>query len=490
MANKAIGTLAVGSSVYLNVGGVRKEFLVVHQGKPSSLYDDSCNGTWLLMKDCYENRKWHSSNVNKYETSDIHAYLNSTFLNLFDSNIQKAIKQVKIPYRKNRGSGGTDQSGANGLSCKVFLLSGYEVGFTNSNNRYFPIDGAKLSYFESGNGTSANNKRIAKLNGSSTYWWFRSPYTGTTLSVYRAYPHGDWGYNDASSSFGIRPALVLSSDALVDDSGNVTPPVDLTAHKTLINGTVYTVKGGKCMVNGTVYNILKGRTLIDGTGYDITFKPSYDPVFANNTWEQIIEACHNNAVPNTWKVADQKSMTIGGEDYLIDIIGKNHDDYADGSGKAPLTFQLHNYYGKRKNMNSSNTNNGGWTSCAMRSTHLPAILALMPTEVQNGIREVNKLTSAGSQSATINTTADKLFLLSEIEIFGSVSYSKSGEGTQYDYYKAGNSKVKKFNSSVNSWWERSPHGSTSTPFCCVYINGDATYGYASNAYGVAFGFCF
>ena len=54
----------------------------------------------------------------------------------------------------------------------------------------------------------------------------------------------------------------------------------------------------------------------------------------------------------------------------------------------------------------------------------------MPTEVQNGIREVNQMTSAGSQSATINTTADKLFLLSEIEIFGSVSYSKSGEGTQ------------------------------------------------------------
>lgn len=282
MANKAISSLAVGSSVYLNVGGVRKEFLVVHQGKPSSMYDESCNGTWLLMKDIYENRKWHSSNVNKYESSDIHAYLNSTFLGLFDSNIRDAIKQVKIPYRKNGGSGGTDQSGANGLLCKIFLLSGYEVGFTTSNNRYFPIDGAKLSYFESGNGTSANNKRIAKLNGSSTYWWFRSPYTGTTLSVYRVYPHGDWGYNDASNSYGIRPALILPSDALVDDSGNVLPPVDLTAHKTLINGTAYTVKGGKCMVNGTVYNIQKGRTLVGGTGYDIKFQNGYTWVLNEN----------------------------------------------------------------------------------------------------------------------------------------------------------------------------------------------------------------
>ena len=103
---------------------------------------------------------------------------------------------------------------------------------------------------------------------------------------------------------------------------------------------------------------------------------------------------------------------------------------------------------------------------------------------------MNKLTSAGSQSTTINTTADKLFLLSEIEIFGSVSYSKSGEGTQYDYYKAGNSKVKKFNGSANNWWERSPCGGGSTRFCFVNSNGYANCYNASLANGVAFGFCF
>ena len=262
------------------------------------------------------------------------------------------------------------------------------------------------------------------------------------------------------------------------------------SHKTLVNGTVYEVKGGKCLVNGTAYDIKKGRTLIGGTGYDITFGPSYDPVFANNTWEQIIAACHSGSVPSAWAVGNSKPMTIGGVDYQIDIIGKNHDDYSDGSGKAPLTFQLHDCYGETKNMNNSNTNWGGWTSCTMRITHLPAILALMPTEVQSGIREVNKLTSAGSQMATIKTTADKLFLLSEIEIFGSVSYSKSGEGTQYDYYKAGNSKVKKYNGSVYDWWERSPCGINYADFCHVYFGGDVTYGEASVARGVAFGFCF
>ena len=261
------------------------------------------------------------------------------------------------------------------------------------------------------------------------------------------------------------------------------------AHKTLVNGTAYEVKGGKCLVNGTVYSIKKGRTLIGGTGYDITFAPSYDPVFANNTWEQIIAACHNNAVPDTWKVADQKPMTINGVDYQIDIIGKNHDTYTAG-GTAPLTFQMHDCYGTKYQMNSSNTNRDGWTSCAMRSTHLPAILALMPSEVQAGIREVNKLTSAGNQSSTINTTADKLFLLSEIEIFGSKTYSKSGEGSQYAYYSAGNSKVKNFSGSANSWWERSPYGRNSNDFCNVNSSGNATRSRASASHGVAFGFCF
>lgn len=238
-----------------------------------------------------------------------------------------------------------------------------------------------------------------------------------------------------------------------------------------------------------------GRVILSGASKGMTVPSPYKANFADNTWAQIIDACHKNQVPDTWVVGSQKTMTINGTAYAIDIIGKGHDDYADGSGKAPLTFQLHDSYADAKQMNSSNTNSGGWTSCAMRQTHLPAILAKMPTEVQNGIREVNKLTSAGSQSNTINTTADKLFLLSEIEIFGHVSYSKSGEGTQYDYYKAGNSKVKKYNGSADNWWERSPFGGNSTEFCIVNVNSSnntANTGYviASRAWGVAFAFCF
>lgn len=484
MANAQLGSKAVGSIVKLKVGGVAKEFIVVHQGKPSGMYDASCDGTWLLMKDIYENHVWQSENVNKYESSDIYTYLNNTFLNLFDNNIRDVIKQMKIPYRKNGGSGGTDQSGANGLPAKIFLLSGYEVGWTTSDYVHFPVDGAKLDYFEAGTGSAADSKRIANLNGSPAYWWLRSPDTSNRNDAWYVFSNGSTWH--VSVPYGIRPALVLPSNVLVDDGGNVVIP-DLTAHKTRVNGTVYTVKSGKCMVGGTVYNILKGRTLIDGTGYDITFKPSYDPVFANNTWEQIIAACHNNEVPDTWKVADQKPMTIDGSDYLIDIIGKNHDDYADGSGKAPMTFQLHDCYKLKKAMHNTTTNSKGWSRCDMRETNLPIILKQMPTEVQSGIREVNKLTS---ESRTIVTTADKLFLLSEIEIFGSDENSGKGEGTQYNYYKAGNSKVKNYIDSAIEWWERSPYNGNTRVYCCVNYKGASISRSANVVSGVPFAFCF
>lgn len=211
--------------------------------------------------------------------------------------------------------------------------------------------------------------------------------------------------------------------------------------------------------------------------------------FADNTWSQIIKACQTNNVPDTWAVGNQKTMAIGGTDYAIDIIGKNHDTYSSG-GTAPLTFQMHDCYGTTYAMNSTSTNVGGWTSCAMRSTHLPAILSLMPTEVQNSIREVNKLTSAGDQSSAINTTADKLFFLSEIEIFGSVRYSMYGEGAQYDYYKADNNRLKNYNGSAYPWWERSPYSGTSQSYCRVNIDATADYSGASFKLGVSFAFCF
>lgn len=213
-------SLAVGSTVKLMEGGTTVEYLVVNQGIPSnsSLYDASCDGTWLLRKELHSNRQWHTSNVNKYESSVVNTWLNGDFFNSLGSIEQATVKQVKIPYRHGGGAGGFDQSGAYGLSCKVFLLSGYEVGWTTNYNQYFPQDGARLSYFEAGTGTTANNKRIANLNGTAATWWLRSPNTEDAILVWGVYSAGTIGGGDASNSYGIRPALVLPSNALFDTS--------------------------------------------------------------------------------------------------------------------------------------------------------------------------------------------------------------------------------------------------------------------------------
>lgn len=435
--------IAVGSSVYLNEGGNYVEYLVVNQGIPSnsSLYDSSCNGTWLLRKDIHSNRVWNTSNVNIYETSAINTWLNSDFFNSLGTVEQTEIKQVKIPYRKNGGSGGTDQSGTNGLSCKIFLLSGYEVGWTTSDNQHFPQDGAKLDYFESGTDTSANNKRIAYLSIIKALWFLRSPYTGNTSHVWAVEPGGGNGAFYAPDEESIRPALILPFNAEFDKT-----------NMRLVGATTYPAN------------------------------------FADATWAQIIDACKNNAVPDTWAVGNQKTMTINNSTFVIDIIGKNHDTYST-SGTAPLTFQLHDCYGIT-DMNDRDSNSGGWGNCKLRKTNLPYILSVMPNEVQTAIKQVVKHTSKGGGSSTIEATWDKLFLLSEIEVFGNFQYSCAGEGTQYDYYKAGNSKIKNIGGSANTWWERSPKEDDAYRFCVVDVDGSNSFKNADRSQGISFAFCF
>lgn len=213
------GDLEVGQEVLLHENGVPANYLVVHQGLPSDLYDASCEGTWLLRKDIAENRVWDSGNSNVLETSDIQAYLNGDWLEKYDAGVQSAIKQIKLPYRKNGGSGGTDQSGANGLSCKIFLLSGYEVGWNQSDGFVLPVDGAKLSYFESGTtADSAKNKRIAKLNGRAAMWWTRTQVVDTTNALRYVNTIGTSNGGSANGSCGLRPALILPYDFTFQES--------------------------------------------------------------------------------------------------------------------------------------------------------------------------------------------------------------------------------------------------------------------------------
>lgn len=249
MAYVTLSSKAIGSTIKLKVNGSAKDFIVVHQGKPSSVYDDSCSGTWLLMKDIYENRQWHSSDTNDYANSTIHSYLNSTFLNLFESNIKNAIKQVKLPYRKGSGTSTTVTSGSNGLSAKIFLLSATETSFDFS---YMPSgEGAELAYFKGCADNSSDSKRVAYLNGSAAGWWLRSPYCVSSNVALCVNSNGDWSNGLCSYSRGIRPALILPSTLLVSDDGTVSTntapstPGSISVPSSIMGGTNISISWAK-----------------------------------------------------------------------------------------------------------------------------------------------------------------------------------------------------------------------------------------------------
>ena len=197
-------------------------------------------------------------------------------------------------------------------------------------------------------------------------------------------------------------------------------------------------------------------------------------------------------------VGDKVTLSLNGTNYAFDVIGFNHDTLTDTTaygastetGKAGMTLQMHGLFSTTYKMNSSNTNSGGWKSSAMRTSTMATMKGYLPAAWQTAIKPVNKVsgTGGGSSSGT-ETVSDSCFLLAEIEIFGSTTYSVSGEGTQYAYYKAGNSKVKEnVGGSANYWWERSPCSGQNV-FCRVSSSGDASFYKADYRGGVAFGFC-
>lgn len=189
-----------------------------------------------------------------------------------------------------------------------------------------------------------------------------------------------------------------------------------------------------------------------------------------------------------FKVGDSKTVNIGGTNYEVQIIGFNHDDKVSG-GKAAYSFQLVDCLNQTQQMNTGNTNTGGWNGSAMRG-RMSTYKSQLPAALRNVIKTVKKKsgTGGGSSSGTQQTN-DDLFLLSEIEIFGTTTYSVAGEGTQYEWYKAGNSRIKKVNGSASNWWERSPYSGNTDYFCYVSGSGNANFTDASNSRGVSFGFC-
>lgn len=274
--------------------------------------------------------------------------------------------------------------------------------------------------------------------------------------------------------------------------------------------------------------------------------------FATDSWETISAACKDGSYKTVYQVGDTKDIELStGETITVAIMGFDHDDLSDGSGKAPITLGMENALAKTYPMNSSDTNAGGWTNCLMRTSTMAMLFTQLPSDLQAIIKEVNKLTSAGSKSSTINTTVDKLFLFSLEEVMGTNNrttthqYTFAGEGEQYEYFKnapiptpttgTGSFSVLKDNSgtfyttdtsvatgytnklgqaktttaniyynynnakaqgddgtSAITWWIRSPYYNYRDNFCCISSTGATNsdiYSIADSSFGVSFGFC-
>lgn len=215
-----ISQFGVGSIVKLNETGIPAEYIIVHQGKPSDIYDNSCSGSWILRKDIITESQWDSSRLNSYEDSDVDSWLNSVMYNKYDSGVKSSILQVRIPYRKGGGLG-IDQTGYNGLSRKIFTPSITELGITKTDNPNIPNDGSKLDYFGHGTSQSANEKRVSYFGSSPHGWYTRSPFTNNESSAWFIKENGDATVVTVSERMGVRPLIVLNFNSIVTAEGIV-----------------------------------------------------------------------------------------------------------------------------------------------------------------------------------------------------------------------------------------------------------------------------
>ena len=270
--------------------------------------------------------------------------------------------------------------------------------------------------------------------------------------------------------------------------------VSVTAQGGEYNQTVEAGENGFAVFTAIVYGVYTISANIGGQVSETITVTSISRIYLSLValdsipWETINQISAIGAAEQMFSVGDKKSFTLGGKAYQAQIVGFYQDQLV-GGGTAGITFQMENCLDAVYQMNSSDTNGGGWSSCQMRTSTMPGLLSQMPSDLRVVIKTVSKRTSIGNQSTSVTTTQDKLWLMSEIEVFGSTAYSVPGEGTRYEFYAAGNSTIKTRSGSASGWWLRSPSRSNSASFCVVYSSGDANSYNASHSTGVAVCFC-
>ena len=221
---------------------------------------------------------------------------------------------------------------------------------------------------------------------------------------------------------------------------------------------------------------------------------TYSEQFADASWDEILRAARNGDIPETWTVGSTKAMNIGDVTYNLRIIGRYHDEYADGSGLSPLTIQLVDCYTDSAQMNQTSTNVTGWSASYLRTVTLVETFEKFPQEFKDAIKPVKKYTVEGKgknpeNPTNLEETHDKLFLLSETEVLGTKEQSGVYEGKQYEYYANGGSPIKHLNGKATIWWLRGPRYTSDARYSGIYTTGVIANGGANGFGGIAFAFC-
>ena len=210
-ANVPASELTVGSIIKMTMNGAPVEWRIVHKGLPSSMYDSSCDGVWCVMNSAYGQTAWGSGGL--YGPSvTIQSYMNNTIYPTFDAGTQNVIKQVKIPYVRQRSGPNTVASGGNGLSCKLFPLSGLELGAGDVGGY---DDGVPLSFFNS------NAARVAYYNGAAVEYWTRTPSSSNEDTARSISEDGRTSTQISINAGYARPTLILPYTAQIDANMNL-----------------------------------------------------------------------------------------------------------------------------------------------------------------------------------------------------------------------------------------------------------------------------
>ena len=201
MATTTLGSKATGSIIKLKENGKLVDFYVAKHDYESSL--NGAGRTLVVRKDVYDQRQWHSSNVNAYASSTIDSWLNSTYKNLLDADIRSLIGTTKIRYTPGNGNNTVST-----LERAIFALSPTELGQSNT---YANTEGSALPI--------ASTLRIAYHNGSATTQWTRSPNTLYTSRAWWLNFNGNIGSSGCVYPYGFRPAFTLPSSTIVGGNG-------------------------------------------------------------------------------------------------------------------------------------------------------------------------------------------------------------------------------------------------------------------------------